>query len=138
MAYSEPWNIQKFDGIYIPVKQIAVSFRSSFKPQLLFLKLSFVDHFRCLASFWISLCIYKWYVTGKVTLGSVSGIFKHYSKAYSHICRTFSISGIFRTLTYSKVRQNLDACQTYCSVFGKGSRLQLFLQGAPSKTILDI
>ena len=32
VAYSEPWNIQKFDGIYIPVKQIVMSFRNSSGP----------------------------------------------------------------------------------------------------------
>ena len=32
VVYSEPWNIQKFDIIYIPVKQIVMSFGNSFSP----------------------------------------------------------------------------------------------------------
>ena len=60
----------------------------------------------------------KNYVTCKVIFWVIFQaylrIFKRYSRAYSHIFRDFSIPGIFRTLTYSKVRLYLDLCQTYC------------------------
>ena len=84
-----------------------------FKNKLRWLLLSFLDHFRCFAALWIPLSIYKCYVTCEVIVGSVSGIFKHYSRLYSPIFRTFYIPGIFRNLVYSKVRQYLDPCQTY-------------------------
>ena len=45
VAYTEPWNIQKFNGIYIPVKQIVISSRNSSRPQLFFARLSFLAHF---------------------------------------------------------------------------------------------
>ena len=100
VAYSESWNIQKFDGMYIPVTPIVISSGNSSSPELFFANLFFLYHFRCVPAFWIPLCIYICYVTCTVILGSVSAIyssiFKHCSRVYSHIFRTFSSPGILR------------------------------------------
>ena len=79
-------------------------FGNSVRLQLIIAKHSFLNH-RILNT-----RIYLCYVICKVILDST---------AYSHIFRTFSIPGIFRTLTYSKARRYLDLCQTYCSAFRK-------------------
>ena len=118
-----PWHIQN-PGIFRSLTVfMSLSFGNCFRPQLFFPKRFFLDHFRCLTGFWIPLSICKYYVTCKVILGSISGIFthifKHYSRGYSYKRRTFSILGISRTLTYLKVRRYLDPCQIYCNVFGK-------------------
>ena len=102
MAYSEFWNIQKFDGIYIPVKQIVIFSWNGSRPYLLFAKRSSLDHFRCLAAFWIPLCIHICYVPCKVILGSVSRIFKHIWALFK------SIFTIFQNLLYLWHIQNPD------------------------------
>ena len=96
---NEVWNVKAPTNCNV--------FRKELQAILIFR--SFLDHFRCLGAFWIPLSVYKCYVTCKVTLGSVSVIFNHYSRACSNI---------FRVLTHSNARRYLD-CQRYCSVFGK-------------------
>ena len=89
MAYSEPWNIQKFGANYIPLRYFVVSFGNNSRLLLVFVKRSFLDHFRCLAGFRISSSVYKCYVTCKVILDSVSGIFRHiwalFKSIFTHI-----------------------------------------------------
>ena len=100
MACSEPWNIQKSNGIYIPLKHIVLS--SEIVPGYNYFLYTLLDHFRCLTVFWIPPSIYKCYISCKLNLGSVSGIFldifKHYSRAYSPILRILCILGIFKIL----------------------------------------
>ena len=52
-------------------------------------------------------------------LGSVSVIFRYikalFKSIFTHI-HNFSIPGIFRTLTYSKVRRYLDLCEAYWKI----------------------
>ena len=66
LEYSKVWQYLNPCKIFFNVFQ-----------KLVFAKLSFLDHFRCLAGFYICLCTYKCYLACTVILGSASGTFWH-------------------------------------------------------------
>ena len=71
-------NLTSYSLYYEPSKVWRYLYLSQIFLQLVFVKRSFLlDHFRCLAGFWKRLSINKCYVTCRVILGSVSGIFRH-------------------------------------------------------------
>ena len=73
----------------MPTQVFSCEYCKNFNNNLRWLLLSYLDHFRCFAGFWIPLHIYKCYVICEVIISSVSGhiqaIFKHYLRVYSHI-----------------------------------------------------
>ena len=69
---------------------------------------------------------------------SNTDLFPYYEPWHIRTPGIFIIRGIFRTLEHSEVRRYSHPCQTQCKVFEKKFQPKLFLQDAPSKTILDV
>ena len=100
--YYEPWHVRNPDifiirGIFRTLEYSVVRrdlnpcqtycevFGKKFQAIIIFTRSSFLDHFRCLAGYYMRLCIYKCYLGCTVVLGSVSGIFRHIRALFKNI-----------------------------------------------------
>ena len=87
-------------------------------------KTFFLDLFRCLTAYWIALCICKYYVTSRVILGSVSGIFKHikhYTRTYLDIYSEPSLSLAYSEPSHLKKFTGISIPVRHIAVFLKSS-----------------